>query len=142
MTGETIEPKRADRLKEGGGTKSSPLQYVADLLRLNMIADKVIGKEPLSRGTRESHFAEAWVHAVGHYDEPEREDCIKLDRILAVYTRLRVLSPHEEGKHIEVISRLLAPSPPSQVILGSPYDEPPEGAFSFLTGGKDKNKRR
>jgi hypothetical protein len=136
------EPRGAERLtaETGGKGKSNPLSYVADLFRLNLIADKVLGKEPLSRGSRESHFAESWVHAVGRYDEPDREDVIRLDRMRTFYLRIRELSPQEDGKHIETITRLLSPTPQSQVILGSPYDDPVEGPFDFLTK-RDKKGR-
>lgn len=107
-------------------------QYVSDLVRLQIISDKVIGKEPLSRGTRESHFVESWVYAVSHGDEPERKDCIRLNRTLALVHRMRELSPHEEGKHIEVIRDLLTEKPNTMQVLGSPYDNPTEGVISGL----------
>nr|WP_321352506.1 hypothetical protein [uncultured Methanoregula sp.] len=136
------ELKGPERLKGEIKQKSSPLQLVADLFRLNLISDRILGSEPLSRGTRESHFAEAWAYAVGHYDEPDRDNCIRLDRYMALARRMRELSPHEEGKHIEVITRLLSPTPPQQLILGSPYDEPTEGPFSFITDRIGKDKKR
>ena len=130
-----------EKLKEGGGKKDSPLSLVADLFRLSVIKDKLIGEEPLSRGSRESHFAEAWCYTVGHHEDPDREDAIRMDRMMAFYNRMRILSPHEKGKQIEVVERVLSPTPPTQVILGSPYDTPPEGPFAFLTNmihGKKK----
>lgn len=139
----TDQPTGPEKLKGKSGGKENPLSYVADLFRLNVIKDKLIGEEPLSRGSRESHFAESWCHAAGHHDQPDREDCIRLDRMMAFYDRMRILSPHEGGKQIEVVERVLSPTPPTQVILGSPYDTPPEGPFSFLTnwGKKDNGKR-
>jgi hypothetical protein len=107
-------------------------QYVSDLVRLNLIAEKVIGKEPLSRGTRESHFVEAWLHAVSRQDQPDRQDCVRLNRCLALVYRMRELSPHEEGKHIEVIRDLLKETPNSVQVLGSPYDTPTEGMMTGI----------
>jgi len=107
-------------------------QYVGDLVRLQIISDKVIGVEPLSRGTRESHFVESWVYAVSHEDEPDRKDCVRLKRTLAFVHRMRALSPHEEGKHIEVIRDLLTERPNTVQLLGSPYDEPTEGVIGGM----------
>lgn len=116
--------------QKGLDTKKDPRNFVDKLFRLNIIADKVIGKEPLSRGTRESHFVEAWLHAVSRQDEPDRTDCIRLNRCLSLVLRMRELSPHEEGKHIEVIRDLLKETNVVMPVLGSPYDQPTEGAIS------------
>jgi len=126
----------------GQQKKDSPLSYVADLFRLNLISEKVLGKEPLSRGTRESHFAESIIFAMCHYDEPNTTKCVRLSRYMALARRMRELSPQEEGKQIEVISRLLSPAPHEQLILGSPYDEQPAGAFSFITDSLGKKRGR
>lgn len=111
------------------------LQY--ELKRLELIADKVIGKEPLSRGTRDSHFVEAWLYAVSGYDpdHPEKErnpHKIPFKTSLNFALRMRQLSPHEEGKHIAVVQALLNPQPGNITLLGSPYDNPPEGFLSGL----------
>lgn len=111
------------------------LQY--ELKRLDIIAEKVIGNEPLSRGTRDSHFVESWLCAVSGYDptHPEQErnrHKIPFTTSLNFALRMRQLSPHEEGKHIAVVRDLLNPQPGNITLLGSPYDTPPEGLFSGI----------
>lgn len=116
----------------------SIIQYVSDLMRLDMIRESIIGKEPLSRGTRESHFVEAWLYAVSKDylpadpAAPGYHPHIRLTETLAFVRRMRELSPHEGGKHIEVIRDLLATQPANITLVGSPYDVKPEGPFDIL----------
>jgi hypothetical protein len=113
-------------------------QYVSDLMRLDIIRQFFLGKEPLSRGTRESHFVEAWFYAVSKDylptdpRDPGYVPRIRLKESIGFVLRMRELSPHEGGKHIEVLRDLLATQPNNITLVGSPYDVPPEGPFDII----------
>lgn len=133
LASEELGPKKTG--DKSGLQAILSLQY--ELKRLDLIAEKVIGKEPLSRGTRDSHFVESWLYAVSGYDpdHPENErnaHKIPFTTSLNFALRMRQLSPHEEGKHIAVIQALLNPQPGNITLLGSPYDTQPEGMISGL----------
>jgi hypothetical protein len=113
-------------------------QFVSDLMRLDMIRQFFLGKEILSRGTRESHFVESWLYAVSKDylpidpKDPGYVQRIRLKESIGFVVRMRELSPHEGGKHIEVLRDLLATQPNNITLVGSPYDVPPAGPFDIL----------
>ena len=121
---------------KGSEKVSAILKLQYELARLELIAKRLIGEELLSRGTRDSHFAEAWVFAVSGYDpndvtKPHNPHKIPLKTSMGFALRMRQLSPHQEGRHIEVVRDVLMTQPANVTLLGSPYDIPPEG---MLTG--------
>jgi hypothetical protein len=144
MAGGEIQKTGAERLKSSTeGQSKNPFAYVADLFKLQ-IADKLIGLWPLSRGSRESMEAEAWVHAVGRYFEPERNDVIRLDLMKAHLDYMKRDSINIDGAHIEKAFAVVAPVPPTQVILRTPFDEAPEGLLDPITKrlpGNNNKKR-
>lgn len=102
---------------------------VADILRLRLVSEfletTVNGvKEQPSRGTRESHFAEGWIRAVG-------EGGIRLKKMERFCAEMRERSPHQNGMQIDAIIKSLQPVNNGSY-LGTPYDEETKGWFRKL----------
>jgi len=119
--------------KEGTGPKAPltsqekkwPLSSsVADILRLRLVSEfletTVHGeKEQASRGTKESHFAEAWVRSIG-------EGGIRLKKHERFCAEMRERSPHVDGMQIDAIVKALMEGNRGSY-LGTPYDEEARG---------------
>lgn len=109
--------------KEIGGREKIS-QYVPDLFRLQLIKEIFVGSELPSRGTRDSHFVEAWLEAV-------EKGGIKLAGVRLFVQMNRERSPNEMGKQIDAITKMLS-SAPTYVSLGTPYDEKEPGMLASI----------
>ena len=137
---------------DGGKSGKNIGEYISEILRLKLIKEFFIGRFPLSRGTRESHFVEAWIRAVSGEDrtndpsKPGYKPRVRLRKTLAFLENMRDLSPHEGGKQIEVLRDVLSTQPNNVTLVGSPYDVTPQGPFTkvveTVTGKKQEDRVR
>jgi hypothetical protein len=118
-------------VKKTGADQKRISQYVPDLFRLELIKEIFVKDELPSRGTRDTHFVEAWLEAV-------ETGGIKLTAARLFVRMNRERSPHEQGKQIDAIVKMLSAGP-TYVSLGTPYDEKEPGMLATII---DKIKGR